>query len=77
LQDSADFVKLAINCAKEARKNLNSEKHVLIAGSNPPNQGCYDKELSYSREQIYENHFHHIKFLKENGCDFILAETIG
>ena len=71
LKYSNDFVKAAVNLAKEAREN----KNILIAGSNAPAEDCYQKERTLSYNKLKLNHVKHIDLLIDNGVDFILNET--
>lgn len=65
------LVKEALKIAKESA--LNSE--VLIAGSNPPAEDCYQVKRTINKSAIENNHKHHIELLIQNGSDFILNET--
>lgn len=65
------LVKEAVKIAKESIEN----KNVLIAGSNPPAEDCYQVERTLSKSEIESNHKQHIDLLIQNGCDFILNET--
>lgn len=51
------------------------ETPVLIAGSNPPAEDCYQLKRMVSREILEENHFAHITSLYRNGAHFVLNET--
>lgn len=48
---------------------------VLLAGSNPPAEDCYQKERTISNKLIQMNHRDHINLLIKYGCDFVLNET--
>src|SRR5574338_19185 len=61
----------AIDLAKRAR----GKSSVLIAGSNPPAEDCYQIERAISQKDLEWNHKVHIDALMENGCDFIMNET--
>lgn len=65
------LVKEALKIAKESV--INTE--VLIAGSNPPAEDCYQVERALSNSEIENNHKKHIDLLFENECDFVLNET--
>jgi homocysteine S-methyltransferase len=66
-----NFIAKSVDLAIKAAGNL----PVLIAGSNPPAEDCYQKESKLSKEDYYWNHKLHIKKLYLNHCDFILNET--
>jgi len=66
-----NFVKRSVDLASQAT----SGTPVLIAGSNPPAEDCYQKEAKLTKEGYYRNHESHIKELKVNHCNFILNET--
>ncbi len=65
------YVKEAVKIAKSAAENTK----VIIAGSNPPAEDCYQKERNITYNQLEKNHFKHIELLMVNGVDFILNET--
>lgn len=60
-------VKLAINAIED--------ESILIAGSNPPAEDCYQKQRNLSSKKLQVNHHTHINLLIENGTHFILNET--
>lgn len=66
-----EFVTAGVHLAKIARGNT----EVLIAGSNPPAEDCYQVERTISLKEITSNHRDHIDLLFETGADFILNET--
>src|ERR1039457_5962970 len=66
-----NFVERSVDLAKEAA----SGTPVLIAGSNPPAEDCYQRETNITQEDKYRNHEEHIKKLFLNNCHFILNET--
>ncbi len=66
-----EFVTAGVNLAKFAR----GESEVLIAGSNPPAEDCYQQERRISFKEMEANHLSHINLLLESGVDFILNET--
>ena len=61
----------AVGLAKIAR----GKTAVLIAGSNPPAEDCYQVERTISQKDLEWNHKIHIDALMESGCDFIMNET--
>jgi len=65
------YVREAVNIAKDASKNTS----VIIAGSNPPAEDCYQKQRKISNKLLEINHTNHIDLLIDNGVDFILNET--
>ena len=76
---SEKLVKLAVDLCLEARKQATDLlKPVFIAGSNSPMEHCYFGDVdSIKDEEIYENHYNHMKSLMNAGVDFILNETFG
>lgn len=70
----------AIEISKEVQERQerqgNQGKKVLIAGSNPPIEDCYQSRTIIDYEIIRNNHINHINKLKNN-VDFILNETIS
>lgn len=55
--------------------NEEENDNIIVAGSNPPAEDCYQKKRTLSPSEIEYNHKKHIELLWENGCDFILNET--
>jgi homocysteine S-methyltransferase len=66
-----DLVKEGVLLAKKAKGRL----PILIAGSNPPAEDCYQVERKISGKELIENHQLQISLLKEYGVDIILNET--
>jgi homocysteine S-methyltransferase len=66
-----EFVTAGVNLAKFAR----GDKSILIAGSNPPAEDCYQVKRTLSLNELENNHLSHINLLFESGVDFILNET--
>ena len=66
-----DFVQKSVELAKSAV----GDKQILIAGSNPPAEDCYQVKRTISEKEIEANHTEHIEYLIHSGCDFILNET--
>ncbi len=71
ITDVVGSVLKAVNLAKYAR----GKSAVLIAGSNPPTEDCYQVERTISQKDLEWNHKVHIDALMESGCDFIMNET--
>jgi methionine synthase I (cobalamin-dependent) len=69
----SEFVKNAVKLTKEAV----GESYVIIAGSNPPAEDCYQTERLINNEILKLNHHNHIDLLIDNGVDFILNETFS
>ncbi|MFO7445252.1 MAG: homocysteine S-methyltransferase family protein [Ignavibacteriaceae bacterium] len=65
------IVKKALDIAVTAVKNT----PVLIAGSNPPAEDCYQTERTLTFNKLFLNHSRHIKYLLKKGSHFILNET--
>lgn len=71
ITDITEKVTNAVNLAKQAK----GKSAVLIAGSNPPTEDCYQVERTISQKDLEWNHRVHINTLMESGCDFIMNET--
>jgi len=69
--DINEFVKKAVQLAKEARDN----KRVIIAGSNAPAEDCYQKDRTISTRELEYNHKTHIQILWDSSVDIIWNET--
>lgn len=67
------YVENAVKLAEEAVGNSS----VIIAGSNPPAEDCYQSERRISYQTLELNHHNHIDLLINNGVDFILNETLS
>jgi len=65
------FVQESVQLAKEAV----GDKNILIAGSNPPAEDCYQVKRTISKKALESNHTQHIYYLMHAGCNFILNET--
>ena len=68
---SEELVKQALFIAQNSARNTK----VIIAGSNPPAEDCYQKKRTLSNDEIENNHKAHIDLLIKYGSDFILNET--
>ncbi|MCK9425636.1 MAG: homocysteine S-methyltransferase family protein [Ignavibacteriaceae bacterium] len=66
-----DFVQKSVKLAKTAV----GDKQIIIAGSNPPAEDCYQVKRTISKKEIEANHVEHIEYLITSGCNFILNET--
>lgn len=69
--DIYESVSKAVGLAKRAR----GKSSILIAGSNPPAEDCYQIERTISLKDLEWNHQVHIDALMDSGCDFIMNET--
>jgi methionine synthase I (cobalamin-dependent) len=65
------IVKESVEITKSAIDNA----PILIAGSNPPAEDCYQIERILSSKKLQFNHYKHIELLYNNGSHFILNET--
>lgn len=63
----------AVDLAREAVKGT----CILVAGSNPPAEDCYQRERTITFQQMQNNHLAHIDALMEGGVDLILNETFS
>lgn len=66
-----EFVEQSVLLAKEAV----GSKDIIIAGSNPPAEDCYQKKRTITEIELERNHKTHIDLLWDSGCDIILNET--
>jgi len=69
--DLKGFVSKSVELAKTAASGM----PVMIAGSNPPAEDCYRKEVRLTASDLYRNHEIHIMELYLSGSHFILNET--
>jgi len=69
----SEYVKNAVYLAKESVGNSS----IIIAGSNPPAEDCYQSERLINNEILKLNHRNHIDLLINSGVDFILNETFS
>ncbi len=68
--------KLVDVAVKIARKAI-SKSDVLLAGSNPPAEDCYQAERTITERELIENHERHIDYLLDSGADIIWNETMS
>lgn len=71
LHEISRQVSTAVQLAKRAR----GSSDIMIAGSNPPAEDCYQSDRLLSLDRLEQNHSEHIDMLMSSGCDFILNET--
>ena len=71
ISTAAEYVKEAVVLAKQAAVG----SKVLVAGSNPPAEDCYQSTRTVDSNQLEMNHKNHIDLLIDNGVDFVLNET--
>lgn len=69
--DYKKLVATGVTIAFEAGKGQN----VLIAGSNPPAEDSYQVFRTLTKNELKNNHQHHIDALINSGCHLILNET--
>ncbi len=67
-----DFVKRGVELAKDA---AGKNEDIIIAGSNPPAEDCYQDYRKVSQNEIEGNHKNHIDMLWDCGVDLVLNET--
>ena len=65
------YLREAVSIAKDASE----DSKVIIAGSNPPAEDCYQRKRKISDKLLEINHTNHIDLLMSNEVDFILNET--
>lgn len=68
------YVKKAVSICKSAAEEFNE---IVIAGSNPPAEDCYQTSRTISKNDLLENHKRHIDELYTNGVDVIFNETFS
>lgn len=71
INDYNDFINRSVTISK----SVAIENNVLLAGSNPPAEDCYQIKRTLIKEELINNHHTHIEALCNNGVDFILNET--
>lgn len=59
---------------KLAHQSIENDK-IIIAGSNPPAEDCYQSERTITKFELEYNHKKHIELLWENKVDIIWNET--
>ena len=69
----SEYVKNAVKLTKESAGN----SFIIIAGSNPPAEDCYQSERLITNKILELNHHNHIDSLMNNGVGFILNETLS
>jgi len=69
--------KILVKRAVQIAKNAIDGKNIILAGSNPPAEDCYQKERTLSKKKLINNHMNHITELYNNDVNFILNETIS
>ncbi|MGB5895473.1 MAG: homocysteine S-methyltransferase family protein [Ignavibacteriaceae bacterium] len=69
----SEYVKNGVKLAKESVGNSS----VIISGSNPPAEDCYQSKRLIDNRILEINHYNHIDLLIHNGVDFILNETFS
>ena len=69
----SEYVNNAVKLAKESVGNSS----VIIAGSNPPAEDCYQSKRLLDNKTLEINHYNHIDLLIDSGVDFILNETFS
>lgn len=67
------YVKAAVGLTIAAA----ADKQILIAGSNPPAEDCYQASRTISQKKLELNHCKHIELLNDNAIHFILNETLS
>ena len=71
ISTAAEYVTEAVALAKQAAIG----NKVLIAGSNPPAEDCYQSNRIVNSNELEMNHKNHIDLLIDSGVDFVLNET--
>lgn len=69
-----EYVEKAVTLCKIATESFND---VVIAGSNPPAEDCYESTRNISQHKLEENHKRHIDELYSNDVDVIWNETFS
>ena len=67
-----EFIRCGVQLAIKSAENYIG---IIIAGSNPPAEDCYQVERSIPVNKLEYNHKLQIEQLWENGCDIIWNET--
>lgn len=68
-------VNKAVELSMRISRKIADKYNVILAGSNPPAEDCYQKERYVKFNNLKQNHHKHISLLYENGADIILNET--
>jgi S-methylmethionine-dependent homocysteine/selenocysteine methylase len=72
-KNNSEYINNAVKLAKESV----GKSSIIIAGSNPPAEDCYQSERLLNNKTLELNHHNHIDLLINNGVDFILNETFS
>jgi len=73
VKNISEYVKTAVKLARDSI-GISS---VVMAGSNPPAEDCYQSERLINNKILELNHHNHIDLLINNGVEFILNETFS
>jgi len=68
------YVDKAVSICKSAAIDFSD---VIIAGSNPPAEDCYQKERTINNNALFDNHIQHIERLIFNDVDIIWNATFS
>ncbi len=74
-QVGIDNFKMYVNHAVRLAKESINNQPILIAGSNPPAEDCYQQIRKATKKELELNHCNHIECLIDNRCHFVLNET--
>lgn len=73
--EALDSLKKAVSCALKAKVQI--KRSVYCGGSLSPLEDCYSPTLVPSKTELEHEHGQVAKWLKEEGVDFLIAETIN
>lgn len=74
---AAELTGEAVRLARAARKAVEAERRIWIAGSAPTLEDCYRPDLVPSDRELEEEHIEHAQNLAAAGVDAILVETMN
>lgn len=65
----------SVEAARKAQEAV--DRPTFVAGSYTTLEDCYEPDLVPSRQELMKEHFELVEWLKEEGVDFLLPETIN
>jgi len=76
-QQAGQLIRKAVRLALEAREGSEKDRMVAVAGSVSPLNHCFRPDLAPSFEEARKEHAEIIGWMKEEGVDFVLLESMN
>lgn len=73
----ADLLRAGVTLAREARKQVEAEQPIAIAGAMTTLEWCFRPDLAPDRQQARAEYREVIKVFAAAGCDLMLIETVN